>query len=345
MPDGEKLLKRGLHRSVRLSASGNTVIKRLVSQGMWRRVTDGFRARREARMLTRLAELGLPVPRLIALDRARDGWELRIAALDGSCSLEELLGAAAAADFAPSADAGALGATLARFHACGFLHRDLHPGNLLVTPAGEWIMIDVAGGSLRRPLPRAAARNELVGLLGALRERTSAAWRRELWESWHKGLQSAAAPQPELKWDRVEDAARRSRHRSVLEHADRWFRPSSRLRPVRIDADSCWLVSVGEPQVEALLQALDPARVTLIRGPSARQHWLHATRAMEHGLSGLRPYAWNAARLLAVLEPTRTSDPRRLRAEDPGASSLADALADRGLWLSEPPLVTLASDD
>jgi len=357
MPDGEKLLKRGLHRSVWLSSSGETVTKRFRSRGAWRRATDGRRARREAHMLVRLAKLGLPVPQLIALDRSRDGWELRSAALPGARSLEDALTGSAAERLQADAEPAELGDALARFHASGFLHGDLHPGNLLATPRGDWFMIDVSGGRLRRPLNRAAALDELVGLFGAVRERVLTTWRRELWRAWSSGMSGGTDSPSESEWNAVEDAARRARHWSVLTHADRWLRPSSRLRSQRV-GDDAWLVNASATEVDALLQQLGretlslPSGVaaaregeTLISGPDAKQRWINTARAMEHGLPTLGLCAWNATRSLAVFEPTRATAPRPLRADDPGALALADALADRGLWLAAAPLIEFTSND
>ena len=357
MPDGEKLLKRGLHRSVWLSSSGETVIKRFRSRGAWRRATDGRRARREARMLARLAELGLPVPQLIALDRSRDGWELRSAALPGARSLEDALGGSAAEGLRPDADPAELGDALARFHASGFLHGDLHPGNLLATPRGAWFMIDLSSGRLRRPPNRAAALDELTSLLGAVRERVPTTWRRELWRAWSSGMSGGTDMPSESEWDAVEDAARRARHRSVLAHTDRWLRPSSRLRSQQV-GDDAWLVNADAEDLGELLQRLDRGtlslptgvakaheRATLISGPDAKRHWINTARATEHGLPALRLCAWSTSRSLAVFEPTRADAPRPLRADDRGAAALAEALADRGLWLTTPPLIEFTSND
>lgn len=352
MPDGEKLLKRGLHRSVWLSASGEVVIKRFRSQSAWRRATDGRRARREARMLLRLAELGLSVPRVVALDRAQAGWELRISAIRRARSLDDRLNSADRAEV----DAAGLGSALARFHAVGFLHGDLHPGNLLAEEDREWFLIDVASGSIRTPADRTAALRELIGLLAAVRERTTVAWRAELFEAWNCALPRVDSADAANAWEPVELESRRARQRSVLAHADRWLRASSRLQLVESGAET-WLVNASHPHARDLLatlhsEALDSPttvarmgdRVSTISGPAARERWIHVARAFEHALPGLQPLAWNAARSLAMLEARGTNEPRALRRDDPGAAELADALADRGLWTSSPPLVERAAD-
>lgn len=349
MFSGEKLLKRGLHRSVWLSACGGAVIKRFRSSSAWRRATDGRRARREARMLARLFELDLPVPRLIALSRSANGWELHSAVISDARSLDDLLEHAARA-----ADPARLGAALARFHARGFLHGDLHPGNLLATPQQDWFMIDVSRGRIRTPLSRSAALDELTGLLAALRERTPLEWRAALWRAWSVAVPEAA-PQPDPReWEQLELAARIARQRSVTTHLDRWLRPSSRLRALEIGADA-WLVDRRRADAEELLRALDRAdlelpsrvaceRATLISGTHARRQWLSAARALEHGLPCLQPIAWHRGRSLAVFEPTQPDSERELRANDAESHALADALADRGLWSAAPPRVERTAD-
>ncbi|MCA8981060.1 MAG: hypothetical protein KDC14_13615, partial [Planctomycetes bacterium] len=353
MLPGEKLLKRGLHRSVWLSACGGTVIKRFRSDSVWRRATDGRRARREARMLARLAELDLAVPRLVALQRSSAGWEVHSAAIAEARSLEELLGSGPDSTLA---NPKSLGAALARFHTNGFLHGDLHPGNLLATRSAEWFLIDVSRGRIRTPLPRGAALDELAGLLAAIRERTTPAWRAELWRAWRDGTGATHDASDDCEWRQLELVARRARHRSVLVHQDRWLRPSSRLRELEVGGES-WLVARRAEEPEELLRSLvcselsTPShvasarrRAALISGPDAERQWRNAARAGEHGLPGLRTIAWCRARSLAVLEALQPGGPRELRASDGESAALFDALADRGLWTPAPPLVERAAD-
>lgn len=347
MLSGEKLLKRGLHRSVWLSACGGTVIKRFRSAGFWRRATDGRRARREARMLARLAELELPVPRLIALERSSAGWEVHSAVIAESRSLEELL--EGDSDPAGGVDPARLGTSLARFHARGFLHGDLHPGNLLATDRQAWFVIDVSRGRIRTPLPRADALHELGGLFAAIRERTTDEWRAAFLRAWSEAATPSLGPPAADERARLERAARCARQRSVLAHLDRWVRPSSRLRAFETEGE-LWLVdrriADSTDSIRSLSRVLPgtpsktaPESVTTIDGSEAKRRWLAAARALEHRLPHVRPIAWNAARSLAVLEAVAPGPPRELRASDPESRGLAEALSDRGLFTDAPPLV------
>lgn len=345
MPDGLELLKRGPHRSVWLAACGEIVVKRFHSRGRLRRATDGRRAHREARLLTQLADLGLPVPRVIALNRTSAGWELCIERIPNALSLEATIGSGLDSNAATS-----LGHTLSRFHAAGFLHGDLHPGNLLCSSPSDWFLIDVGNGRLRKRLPRADRVREVAELFAAIRERTAPEWRREVWRAW-KPANSSPEPLPVREWHVVEERARRARQRAVLAHADRWSRPSSRLRAFEY-AGEAWLINARAETAETTVRGLKTAEfdgergraraasgANLIRGPLARSCWSNAARAVEHELPMLRPLAWNRKRSLAVFEPTSDAAPRPVQEADVESTALAAALVDRGLWTANAPLV------
>ena len=352
-------LKRGLHRSVWLSEDGDAVVKRFHSRGAWRRASDGRRARREARMQSRLATFGLPVPRLLGVLRTQNGWEVRSEALTASRSLEALLEDQQHGSIELTlASASELGDALARFHAAGFLHGDLHPGNLLEVPGRGWFLIDVVGGTLlRTPVP-ARMLAEFAGLLGAVRERTSVAWRRALWSAWRAGragLGIGAQLAEETEWDQLELEARRLRHASVKRHADRWLRVSSRLHPFTW-LEREWLVDARTPTGEAAVQQLAASDLAcaegrtltgtglvLVSGTGAEAQWCNAARATEHALRTPRPLAFDAANSIAVFEGSGASAARPLEARDAGAQQLAENLADRGLWIDTPPLVEQSS--
>jgi len=308
-------------------------------------------------MQSRLATLGLPVPRLLGVLRTQNGWEVRSEALTASRSLEALLEDQQHGSIELTlASASELGDVLARFHAAGFLHGDLHPGNLLEVPGRGWFLIDVAGGTLlRTPVP-ARMLAELAGLLGAVRERTSVAWRRTVWSAWRAGLGSGAQLAEETEWDQLELEARRLRHASVKRHADRWLRVSSRLRPFTW-LDREWLVDARTPVGEAAVRRLAASdlacaegrtrtgtELVLVSGTGAEAQWCNAARATEHALRTPRLLAFDAANSIAVFEASRASSAARpLEARDAGALQLAESLADRGLWIDTPPLVEQSS--
>ena len=96
-------------------------------------------ARREWQALVALREAGVPVPRPLAYGRLASGDELVV--------LERIEGVSLANAFA-SADAPtrlrlvtALASTLARLHASGHVHRDLHLGNLWLAEADESVVL------------------------------------------------------------------------------------------------------------------------------------------------------------------------------------------------------------
>ena len=96
-------------------------------------------ARREWEALVALREAGVSVPRPLAYGRLASGDELVV--------LERIEGVALANAFA-SADAPtrlrlvtALASTLARLHASGHVHRDLHLGNLWLAAADESVVL------------------------------------------------------------------------------------------------------------------------------------------------------------------------------------------------------------
>lgn len=363
MRDDEVLLKDGLHRRVWRDADGERVCKRFRSRGAWRRLGDGRRARREAGMLARLAALGLPVPEVLAVERDADGWVLVTRAIAGAASLEDL-----ARDPSPDVDWHAVGALVGGWHAAGALHGDLHPGNLLRGADGAWRAIDVAAARVADRVPAEARRRELVGLVAALRERVAAA---DL-EALHAGWRAALLPAPPSEraadldpdgtaakdtssrtddsWPDVREAARRARHASVLAHADRWTRESSRVRRATVGGRA-WCLARDDDAIEGDLRALAMAArpgggqdvvAEIVSGADAARSWAAVTRAHEHGVPVPAPRAFAPREGIAVFaacDAVAWDD-----VDEAERRALLDLLDDRGLASSAPPRVARTTD-
>lgn len=98
-----------------------------------RRYRDGGDAAPEARIMRALAAHGYPVP---AVARA-EGPDLLMERLTGPT----LLDAAMAGTVTPEAAGALLADLLVRLHTTPWIHLDLHPGNVVLTPAGP-VVID-----------------------------------------------------------------------------------------------------------------------------------------------------------------------------------------------------------
>lgn len=125
-----------------------------------------YRARREFRNLIRAAECGVPAPRALALVESRESCAVWTEELDGMGTLRSLF--AARPDFETRRTVlAALGPFLKSIHDRGFIHADLHAGNLLVDPSGpRFAVVDLASVSfLGKPLTRAQRIESLALLL------------------------------------------------------------------------------------------------------------------------------------------------------------------------------------
>jgi tRNA A-37 threonylcarbamoyl transferase component Bud32 len=122
----------------------------------------GTRARRQLRAAAALRRAGVPVPRpLFAAERRRLGLPvvsyLAVERVPGR-PLDEWLASATPRERRRAATR--IGAALARLHGAGFRHRDLKPGNLLVTDHGRvaWL-VDLDGLARARATPAGRARD------------------------------------------------------------------------------------------------------------------------------------------------------------------------------------------
>jgi tRNA A-37 threonylcarbamoyl transferase component Bud32 len=115
--------------------------------------------------------------------------------------------------------AAALGGLLARMHAAGVTHRDLHPGNLLVRLDGSdeprlWL-IDLDAVRLGRPLSWRARRANLVVLNRYFVLRATRADRRRFWRAYHAVWQGTGAPQRDTARRRSRDLERGTRESNL----------------------------------------------------------------------------------------------------------------------------------
>lgn len=161
-PAGEVLHDNPRRRLLRLrGAHGDWILKQFRLGSGRHPARDGWKVRlgaspgrREARMLVRLHAAGVPVPEPLAFGVAPGGDELLVLRfLEG----QELRPALAGTAPARRSLLASLGGALDRLHAAGFVHRDLHPGNVLVTADGPFLL-DLQKARRRRG-PRARLRD------------------------------------------------------------------------------------------------------------------------------------------------------------------------------------------
>ena len=140
-PFGPAVLRRYLR--------GGLVARLSHDTHLWRG-TDRVRSFAEFRLLRRLLERRLPVPRPLAAHYLRKGHRYRCAILLERIEHVHSLGhrAATLGDSAPWEEAGRL---VAQFHRAGLDHVDLNAHNLLFDDAGKGWMIDLDRCQLRIP--------------------------------------------------------------------------------------------------------------------------------------------------------------------------------------------------
>ncbi len=103
----------------------------------------------EFRLLARLRESGLPVPRPVAARYRRHGLHYRADLITCRIADAESLASLLVAARADASLLARVGETLAAFHAAGAYHADLNAHNVLVTRERVWL-IDFDRGELRR---------------------------------------------------------------------------------------------------------------------------------------------------------------------------------------------------
>jgi len=122
---------------------------------------EGSRAYKEWRLLKRLCELGLPVPRPIAASFCR--WPLSISPLYRAHILLRRIPNVQTLDhllaLAPLDDAAwkSVGACIRRFHDQGVFHADLNANNILLDDQQRVYVIDFDKGEIRKEMQQEGA--------------------------------------------------------------------------------------------------------------------------------------------------------------------------------------------
>lgn len=109
------------------------------------------RAFREFRLLTHLANRGLPVSPPVAACYHRSGLSYRADLLTRRIDAAETLAARLVQGHLDAVLAHRIGRTIARFHVAGAWHPDLNAHNILVDADGGISLIDFDRGRLRKP--------------------------------------------------------------------------------------------------------------------------------------------------------------------------------------------------
>ncbi len=241
---GTVVKENPVRRVVRIPArTGNVFLKHDRFRGLGaslRFLLAPSRARAEWDTARRLAECKVPTVRPVAIgERRRGGFLVEsflvTAGIDGGEPLDALLREERIPPAGPARGrwrrqvARALGEVLAKFHAGGFWHRDLHPGNFLAQPFGEAgpaiSLIDLHKARRpARPEPRHWIA-DLAWLDYGSRAWTSRADRVRFLRTYLRGMPAWA-----VDW---KDAARAvdgaSAQRARFHRARRWRRALSRL--------------------------------------------------------------------------------------------------------------------
>lgn len=231
-------------------------------------------ARREARHLARLWKLGVPVPQPLGLGRVQMGPGRGDVLLVLPFLAGEPLGALLdMQDARRRRSLEALGHALRQLHQAGFVHGDLHTGNVLVTPAGP-ILLDLQRA--RRSRHPAAHIRDLGALDFALWDRAPLSDRLRL------RMAALGVTHP------LDPAARR-RMRAVGEAACKraWQHGRSRtrraLRPGRLYAPLTVASGTGlrwrEFPAAAVEAALEAHRATLEGAGDDTRIWKHDERS------------------------------------------------------------------
>lgn len=126
-------------------------------------------AAKEARALRRATARKAPVPQALALGALPDGDRVLVLPWIEADSVDEVLESADASGRMTALER--LGAALHALHAAGFVHRDLHRGNVLFA-ADEVMLIDLQNA--RHSASRDARLRDLASLLFSLRGRIGA---------------------------------------------------------------------------------------------------------------------------------------------------------------------------
>ncbi len=292
-------------------------------------------ARREWRALRRLRAAGVPVPEPLARATLPDGAVVIVTHCVEGRALAQALPSAAKSRRALLV---ALGGAVARLHAAGFVHGDLHHGNVLVGEPGP-VLLDFQ--RTRRAWTLRARRRDLGFLDASLATRLSAADRLRL-RTAALGLRRPYGARERRSLRAVGRAAWRRVRARAASRTRRALRPGRRFAALRLgrerglrvtDVDEATVASLRAAHRRALAEGTSevikddgrsrvcavrcgeqravvkevtgggPARhlADLVRRSPARRAWL--------GGHGLRSRGIEAARPLAFLERRRAGVP------------------------------------
>ena len=259
---------------------GGEFLKSFRARSAWRRLFDSRRVRLELAAAGRLQELGVPAPVPLGATRRRDpgGRMHRLARFEQlpGCDLERAL----ERGLDPGRGerlATSLGWALAKLHASGLRHTDLHPGNLAVLePADTAALLDL------RQVRRGPSQPDLVRLGAELLGRVD---RRAVVRFMRAYGRTAGRPLERKTWRELGALALALRERLVDRLAARWLRPSIRVRRF----GEAWIATPStDAQARARLAWLDseasaPSSLVIHRGSSSgiRRRWLDAAAAVE----------------------------------------------------------------
>jgi tRNA A-37 threonylcarbamoyl transferase component Bud32 len=305
-------LKANPNRSVFLEVSGTgieRVVKRYRAKGWLRRLWDRGRARGEFTTLIELQARGIAVPEPVELRRRGGAWEVVIERIPGALTLGELQDAPSRSPVPATVLAARLGELLARAHAAGLDHPDLHAGNILIDSQGIPWLIDFTHARVREASARHTMTRDMINLAADTRERVAPAIRKRFFIRWWRSLPTearAALPRRGEFAEEIEKQARRHRREAVLAHGASWLRGFDHCREVRVrGVRGLVLGSVSSEEEAALVEALaasppapsviphpvNPDRELLVidGGEESDRDWCELGRAVEHALPCLRP--------------------------------------------------------
>jgi 3-deoxy-D-manno-octulosonic acid kinase len=110
---------------------------------------DRSRSFREWRLLARLADWSLPVPRPVAAGYSKTGLSYRADLITEELPTRRTLAMALASGPLEDARWRSIGSCIARFHALGVQHADLNAHNVLLGDPGEVFLLDFDRGRIR----------------------------------------------------------------------------------------------------------------------------------------------------------------------------------------------------
>jgi tRNA A-37 threonylcarbamoyl transferase component Bud32 len=179
-------------------------------RAFWRDFARGPKARLEFDRARELAARGIGTAEPLAWGRPQGFWPAGSAlitrAVDDAVPMDEFLARHTAAGLAERREfTAALADYVARLHAAGARHPDLHPGNLLVRRTNgrvEFFLIDLHDLKLGPPLRRRARVANLVLLNRWFRMRSSRADRHRFWRAY---AQAAGASDDAKRIERATD--------------------------------------------------------------------------------------------------------------------------------------------